>query len=566
MIKKKNPKGKKISRYRLKCASSVCLLLLSVATDILYLYFMPLVKKFLNIQDESIMYLIVSASILMIFLVTSFQTFKSAVISLSRLKFDSSVFILFVFTLNICQIAAYTFMLLYQNRHYTSVYTSSIAIFIVMDDFSRYFNEKRVYQNQRLVSKMSSFATCELFPDEKLILDVLNQKYKKNSQVAYSKKIHKVSGVARLSWADSPALQLLQRAVPVIIFLSVIAAISSAVVSRDFLISTTSALIFALISSPCFIYMSSSILLNRMSKRMKKRGVMICGNAGLKKFKNTRGIMVNANQLYPNNQIIVHGIKTFKGNRIDEALPAISALLEKVNGPLKNVFGKIIKCQKTIIPEVSNVVYEDGKGVIGWVGGKRILAGNRELLKKYSISPPVRAIEKKYIDNGNQITYFALGGQLVAMLILTYTPNQELISQLNQLSKNSMSLIVTTVDSNITPELISRDFNVPFKLIKILTSEQSKHVNEEIEDQETQDGYVVYESENQPIITVIGECKSTYSKLVSSFILQVASMIIGLSVATFLICCSTCAHIGSLEVFLYVAFWSIIGFVVPSLV
>ena len=111
--------------------------------------------------------------------------------------------------------------------------------------------------------------------------------------------------------------------------------------------------------------------------------------------------------------VILNGIKTFGGQRIDDAIVDATALMCATGGPLSDLFDQIIKSHHDILPKIENLSYEDDKGVVGWVSGRRILVGNRDLMKGYGIEPPSRDYEEKYLLGGKQVVYLASGGDLV---------------------------------------------------------------------------------------------------------------------------------------------------------
>ena len=90
--------------------------------------------------------------------------------------------------------------------------------------------------------------------------------------------------------------------------------------------------------------------------------------------------MLDAKDLFPKGTVILNGIKTFGGQRIDEAILDATALMYTVGGPLSDLFDQIIKSHRDMLPKIENPTYEDNKGVIGWASGRRILIGNRDLM------------------------------------------------------------------------------------------------------------------------------------------------------------------------------------------
>ena len=111
---------------------------------------------------------------------------------------------------------------------------------------------------------------------------------------------------------------------------------------------------------------------------------MLVGYEAVDKFSDTNAIMIEADDLFPKGTVELKGIKTFGEQRIDKVLLDAASLMAQVGGPLSEVFLEVVKNHEDILPHVENVAYEDECGVIGWVSGRRILVGNRDLMNHYS--------------------------------------------------------------------------------------------------------------------------------------------------------------------------------------
>lgn len=556
-----------MKRNRRKFICSFFLFILIVCIDLTHGFLGSMVQKLIPQVDENIIFFGAHIFSLLILSCLSYSLFKHAIYSISKLQLDMHVMLSITLLLGMC-LSIYNLSLqLTHQKVSLSLYSSAIAAVILMDYLAKFLTYSRIISNRSFLKiHQGNIKTCGLLADQKFSSEILGAKHGEIYPIAYSEERNNVSNLVKLSTQDNIELDFFYKLTPIIVILSVIVFASVTVITKNIFEALTSSLIFILISTPSFIATSNSILLSRMDQRMKKAHLVICGQAALKKFKKASCIFLNSQDLYSSEDISVHGIKAFKGTRVDKSLIAIYALLQKINGPLKDVFSSIINCENEMVPEVSNVEYEEGKGVVGWVQGKRILAGNRELLKKYRVSPPIHDVEKKYLDQGKQITYFAIGGQLTIMLILTYSANKSMLGEIKQLSSSGTRMIVTTVDSNITLERIAKDFKIKKSLIKILTPSQSEFALRQIRAQDTPDGYILMKKGKNKFVTAINECKLMRLKLLFSSILQFMSIFVGISISTFLILCSNLTYVGMFEVLIYVLFWSITSFLVPSFI
>lgn len=557
--------GMKRNRWKFICSFFLFILILCI--DLTHGFFRSIVQQLIPQVDENIIFFGAHIFSLVLLSCFSFSLFKHAISSISKLQLDMHVMLSITLLLGMCMSIYNLVLQLTHQKVSLSLYSSTIAAVMLMDYLAKYLTYSRISTNRSFLKiNQGNIKTCGLLSDQKFSSEILDTKHGEILPIAYSEERNHVSNLIKLSTQDNIELEFFYKLTPIIAILSIVVFAGVAVITQNIFNAITSSLIFILICIPSFIAMSNSVLLFRMDQRMRKAHLVICGQAAVKKFKKASCVFLNAQDLYSSEDISVHGIKAFKGTRVDKSLIAIYALLQKINGPLKDVFSTIINCKNENIPEVSGVEYEEGKGVVGWVQGKRILAGNRDLLKKYKVSPPVHDIERKYLDQGKQITYFAIGGQLTVMLILTYSANKSMIDEIKQLSASGTRMIITTLDSNITLSRIAKDFKIKKSLIKILTPSQSEFALGQIREQDTSDGYILMEKSKNKFITAINECKTMRLKLLFSSILQFMAIFVGISISAFLILCSNLAYVGMFEVLIYVLFWATTSFLVPSFI
>ena len=122
---------------------------------------------------------------------------------------------------------------------------------------------------------------------------------------------------------------------------------------------------------------------------------------------------------------------------------------------------RLSRATTTSWPKIENLSYEDDKGVVGWVSGRRILVGNRDLMKGYGIEPPSRDYEEKYLLGGQAggIPGFRRGSRGYVRPLLQFGTAAR-AAELRRMEDNGISLIVRTCDPNITPRLLAQVFDL----------------------------------------------------------------------------------------------------------
>ena len=179
-------------------------------------------------------------------------------------------------------------------------------------------------------------------------------------------------------------------------------------------------------------------------------------------------ILMNATELFPEGSVVLHGIKTFQGTRIDTAIVDAASVICKADSVLRDVFLYIINGRTELLKPVDTVRYEDLMGLSAWVDEKRVLIGNRDLMINHSVAVPKRGYEEPYQKDGCEVVYLAREGELYAAFIVEFTAAERPSAILDMMNRRGLCAAVRSVDACITPALLERVFGVSAEEIKIL--------------------------------------------------------------------------------------------------
>lgn len=195
---------------------------------------------------------------------------------------------------------------------------------------------------------------------------------------------------------------------------------------------------------------------------------MLIGWEAVREFGSLHAVAVDAQDLFPSESVLLHGIKTFSGARIDEALLEAAAVSIAAGGPLAGVFRRVIENKTDMLPPVDTLVYEQDMGLSGWVGGRRVLVGNRRLLENHGVDVPSRDYENRYAKDGRQLVYLSTAGELSAMFVVSYIADEGIAQSLHSMEKAGLTLLVRTCDPNVTESLICGTFDMDSYYVEVM--------------------------------------------------------------------------------------------------
>ena len=152
------------------------------------------------------------------------------------------------------------------------------------------------------------------------------------------------------------------------------------------------------------------------------------------------------------------------------------------------------------------------------------------------------------------------------MFILEYRPNKRLQTELLNAEKNKIKIFIRTSDSNVNTERIIKDFKLSIENINILPYEESlelKNIEKE--------GFLKSDSElatlggYESLLKAICVCKKANANFLLILAIQVAAIILAISIVTCLSVFFTLDRIGEIEIFIYVLFWTLASLITPKI-
>ena len=173
-------------------------------------------------------------------------------------------------------------------------------------------------------------------------------------------------------------------------------------------------------------------------------------------------------------EALKHGSGTI---RTVHLLLAIS--LSEGSATLRDVFLGMIGDNRKLLSKVDELKTFYRKGYVGWIGGTRVLVGNRALMQDYDIKIPSLEFEQRHSVNQRRVIYLAASGNLMAMFLVSYQRDPDTAAVLEGLRQAGMSMIVDCDDFNCDVHLIEAVYGLPSGSVKVLSDEERQALDEE---------------------------------------------------------------------------------------
>lgn len=240
--------------------------------------------------------------------------------------------------------------------------------------------------------------------------------------------------------------------------------------------------LITIVFAPASAYLCTACPFSGLAGRTAKEGGMICGELAAERCRSAGAVLMDAEELIPPSAIKMAAIKTFEGARIDQVLVDAASVLQGTGSLLSRLFAQALGGLAPRSPAASTELI-DGKGIVGWLGDRRVLLGNREMMLTYQVKAPSAEYEKRFTDKGRDLIYLASGGELAAIFVLTIRPSEKPCRAVQALTDSGFGLLLTVSDGFLTAERLARLLELDPQQVKVLPQQlrpQAERISAEV--------------------------------------------------------------------------------------
>lgn len=222
-------------------------------------------------------------------------------------------------------------------------------------------------------------------------------------------------------------------------------------------------------AAPVSMILCCSMPFSLVSKKLAAYDAMIAGWNGVEIVSNTNAVAFQASELFPVGNVKLYNMQVLNRGALDKYIASAAAVLNAAKSPLAPIFNEILETDSEKCPTADSVKYENGMGVSGWIGDKRVFIGNRTLMEGHSIRTPSLELDKKILRQGYFPVYLAVDQQLCALFIVGYEADPEITYELRRLCSTGVTMLVRSNDPNISEDMICDYFGLYPDSVKLLS-------------------------------------------------------------------------------------------------
>ena len=385
-----------------------------------------------------------------------------------------------------------------------------------------------------------------------------------DAEIRYSGKLKFATRFISYSLSSNATDDLCAKLIPISLIASVVIGLIAGFIDKSFMGGVSIFCGALCMGSPVCALIAANLPLLIENKRMNADGAMITSYAAAYEYESTNAIALDASDLFPGENCNIHGMKTFNGLRVDDAVLTAASMLIASGGPTSSLFKNVIMEHSELLLNVEELKYEERLGLSGWIRGRKVLVGNRKLLENHNIEIPMSVDESKYARGDRQIIYLADAGKIAAFFVVSYGRNKKIAEYLRRIESNGINILVRTTDSNINEKFISKCFDIPLNSVKVVSNtagEVLKNYSEHVKLRE--DAKLIHNGTATAFLHAVSSAAKLCATAGKISTLQTSCMAAGLLLTILVMVFSGPLSLTALSVCLCQALWMAIAAILP---
>ncbi len=446
------------------------------------------------------------------------------------------------------------------------LYASAASFALFLSTAGKHRRMIRIIQNFEFLTDTNDKYTVEDIVNEVDAAIIARNLLAGDPLLKYSVKTDFPTSFMEISCADEPADKISKIIGPVMLGLNIALFVILGIIEQNWGYAFNVLTAGVIITCPVISLLATNLALSGVSRSLASKGAMVCGFEGAHITHNSNALVMEASDLFGVRSCDLHGIKTFNGAKIDDAILQTAAVIIKTKSPLAQVFDDVIVGKQSILPDVDGVIYEDKMGTSAWIYQKKILVGTRDLLIHHGVAVPKEDFEHKYTRKGRKALYLAVAGKISAMFVVSYSADNTIKKSLKKLEKSGITILLRSCDPYINEENIMEIFDLPEGFIRVMTSSNAR-IFEKYSDMvvEKSPAYTVHNGTPLGFISGIrgSECLVALESALSVLVSFGSS--IGFGITALLGFLNGMSQLNALNVIIFQAVWSIFVLIISKI-
>lgn len=269
--------------------------------------------------------------------------------------------------------------------------------------------------------------------------------------------------------------------VPVVMGISLLTAIVWLVSGATFEFALSCAICVLVISCPCALGLATPVAIMVGTGKGAENGILIKSGEALETAHHINSVVLDKTGTLTQGKPEVTDVWALHGNE-KELVQIAVALEEKSEHPLAEAVLAYGKKQKYQWKPAENFLSIPGKGIEGYINGKKYYSGNRRLLEEKGLTATADwklVLEKAeaFADEGKTPLYFADEEKVIGILAAADVAKPTSKSAVEEFKKLGIQVIMLTGDNKRTAQAIQKQLGIDTVIAEVLPQDKEREVS-----------------------------------------------------------------------------------------
>lgn len=265
--------------------------------------------------------------------------------------------------------------------------------------------------------------------------------------------------------------------VPVVMAIALITFIIWMIAGAEFSTALSFGITVLVISCPCALGLATPVAIMVGTGKAAENGILIKSASALEALGNVDKIVLDKTGTVTSGEMSVSDIIVIKKSLSENEFLTIAAALEKGSEhPLAGAVRKI--AEKLSLPDVTDFEAVEGKGVKGFLKGKKYISGNLRFIKENSLD--TQKIEKTVSElsaQGKTPLIFADEKEIIGIIAVSDTVRDDSIKAIEAFKALGKKTVMLTGDNKYSAEYVSKATGIDEFFSELLPADKERIIH-----------------------------------------------------------------------------------------
>ncbi len=266
--------------------------------------------------------------------------------------------------------------------------------------------------------------------------------------------------------------------VPTVILIAVLSFLVYLMLGYSFASSIIVFVTVLVVACPCSLGLATPLAIVVSEGLCASNGILVKKGEILENAQKIDTIVFDKTGTLTYGNLKISKIENYSNIKNSELIQLVGSIESKSTHPIGKAFVDYLEENNLPFKEVENFENIDGYGIIGNINGKKIIAGNSKILKKFNIENNYEKDEKKLAKQGNSIVYVAEGNKIIGIIGVNDIIRDNSKEVIQELNKRKIDTVMLTGDNKETAEKVAKDIGITKVISNVLPAQKTKVIKD----------------------------------------------------------------------------------------